>query len=250
MEEKTTWWNWLAIASFVLALVWGFFCMTLILLPFGILCRILAIIFGIVALCKKQTKWASIIWIIISFFGVVIFAICTIVLWKFIAQHKDQFITPITEFSAWIEKNPEIAALMEDEDFSDKFEETLQQRFQELYWDKYSDVDSIDWLMDIWWDMFEEMKNVATELAWQTWMWLDQWDEWVDFELTSDVLETSTRECECPEWFNEDWTPYVCNCPVQFLDKETCESVGWEIQTAINSEWEEYEVCVIDSVSK
>jgi hypothetical protein len=33
---------------------------------------------------------------------------------------------------------------MEDEDFSDKFEAAIQQRLQEKYGEKYSDIDSID----------------------------------------------------------------------------------------------------------
>ena len=203
MEEKTTWWNWLAIASFVLALVWGFFCITLIWLPLGILCWVLAFIFGIIALCKKQTKRASILWIIFSLLWVVILAICTTVLWKFIVQHKDQFISPISEFSAWVDENPEIAALMENEEFSDKFEEALQQRLQEMYWDKYSDIDSIDWLMNIWWDMFEEMKNVATELAEQEGITTNE-------EPTLGIANPAAEFCVAQGWESyivedEDW---------------------------------------------
>lgn len=157
--------NGLAIASFVLALVWGFLCLTLIWLPLGVLCWILALIFGIVALCKKQTKRASILWIIISLLWTIILVVCTSVIWKFIVQHKDQFMSPIAEFSAWVEENPEIAALMEDDEFSDKYEAAIKERLQEKYGEEFSNIDSIDWALSIWWDMFEEMKNVAIELA-------------------------------------------------------------------------------------
>ena len=203
MEEKKNWWNWLAIASFVLALVWGFFCITLIWLPLWILCWVLAFIFGIVALCKKQTKRASILWIIFSLLWTLILVVCTTVIWKFVVQHKDQFVTPMSEFAAWVDENPEIAALMEDDEFSDKFEEALQQRLQEMYWEKYSDIDSIDWLMNIWWDMFEEMKNVATELAEQEGITTNE-------EPTLGIANPAAEFCVAQGWESyivedEDW---------------------------------------------
>lgn len=169
MEEKTNWWNWLAIASFVLALVWGFLCLTIIGGILWIICWILALIFGIVALCKKQTKWASILWIIFSVLWLIATVILTSAIWKFIANHKDEFMNPITDFSARVEENPNIAALMEDDEFSDKFEKALEQRLQEKYGKEYSDINNIDWFMNVWGDLFEEMKNVATELAEQEW---------------------------------------------------------------------------------
>ena len=165
MEEKKTWWNWLAIASFVLALIWGFLCISLIWLPLWILCLILAFIFGIVALCKRQTKWASILGILFSVLWIAIITICTTAIWKFFVQHKDQIINPMTEFSARVDENPEIAALMEDEDFGDKFESILKEKLEEKYGNNYSDIKDLDWIFEIWEDVFEEMKNIATELA-------------------------------------------------------------------------------------
>ena len=195
MEEKTNWWNWLAIASFVLALVWWFLCLTIIGGILWIICWILALIFGIVALCKKQTKWASILWIILSLLWMAIVVICTTVIWRFIVQHKDQFMNPINDFSARVEENPEFAKLMEDEDFSDKFEAAIQQRLQEKYGEKYSDINDIDWIMDIWDDLFEEMKNVATELAEQ---------EWVNAVVPVDVEETTAEIHECGEFYKTE----------------------------------------------
>lgn len=195
MEEKTNWWNWLAIASFVLALVWWFLCLTIIGGILWIICWILALIFGIVALCKKQTKWASILWIILSLLWMAIVVICTTVIWRFIVQHKDQFINPINDFSARVEENPEFAKLMEDEDFSDKFEAAIQQRLQEKYGEKYSDINDINWIMDIWDDLFEEMKNVATELAEQ---------EWVNAVVPVDVEETAAQVHECEDFYKTE----------------------------------------------
>lgn len=166
-EQKS---NGLAIASFVLALVWGFFCITLIWLSLWILCRILSLIFGIVALSKRQTKRASILWIIFSLIWAAIVIICTTVVWKFVVQHKDQFMDPINEFTARVEENPELAKLMENEEFSDKFEEVLEQRLQEKYWKEYSDINDVNGLMTVWGDLFEEMKNIVTELAGQEWI--------------------------------------------------------------------------------
>ena len=165
MEEKTNWGNWLAIASFVLALVWGLLCLILIWLPLWVICLILALIFGIVALYKKQTKRASILWIIISLFWMVIIFICSKFLLNLWNEHKDQIITPITEFSERVEANPEIAALFDDEKFSEIFEETFEQRFEEKYEEDIKNIENIDWLFDIRWDMFEEMKDIATTLA-------------------------------------------------------------------------------------
>lgn len=195
MEEKKTWWNWLAIASFVLALVWGPMCITVFLLPLWILCLILALIFGIVALCKKQTKWASILWIIFSLIWMALVAIWGILIWRFVVQHKDQFVTPITNFSARVEENPEIAQLMENDEFSDKFEAAIQQRLQEKYGEKYSDIDSIDWMMDIWDDLFEEMINVATELAEQ---------EWINAIVPVAIEETAAEVHECGEFYKTE----------------------------------------------
>lgn len=192
MEEKKTWGNWLAIASFILALVWGFFCITLFLLPLWVLCLILALIFGIIALCKKQTKRASILWIIFSILWIAIVVICTTVISKFVVQHKDDLINPITEFSEWIEANPEIAELMENEEFSNKYEEAIRQRLQEKYGEDFSDIDSIDGIMDIWWDMFEEMKNVATELAEQ---------EGVNSLIPVNLEETPAEITVCDEFY-------------------------------------------------
>lgn len=184
--------NWLAIASFVLALVW---CL-LILIPFiSIILWILAIIFGIVALCKKQVKWASILWIIIS----MVWAAITLVVWlfvgKLIAENKDDLISPITEFAAWVEENPEVAALMENGEFNEKFQSTLEQRLAEKYGEDYENIEDLEGILDVWGDLFEEMKNVATELAAQ---------EWINAIVPVDIEETTAEVHECGDFYKTE----------------------------------------------
>ena len=119
-------------------------------------------------------------------------AIWWTLIWKFVVQHKDQLINPITDFSARVEENPNIAALMEDEEFSDKFGEVLEQRLQEKYGEEYSGINSIDWIMDIWDDLFGEMKNVATELAAQ---------EWATALVPVEPEETPTEVTVCDDFY-------------------------------------------------
>ena len=187
--------NWLAIASFVLGLIWSLLCLIIIGLPLWIICLILALIFGIIALCKKQAKRAWILWIIFSILWMIIVAVYTTVAWKFIFQHKEQFMNPITDFSARVEENPDIAALMENDEFSEKFDAVIEQRLQEKYWEKFSDIDSIDWIVDIRADLFEEMKNVATELAEQ---------EWINAIVPVDVEETADEVHECGDFYKTE----------------------------------------------
>lgn len=85
-------------------------------------------------------------------------------------EHKDQILTPVTEFSEWINNNPEIAALMEDEDLSDEFSEILKEKLEEKYGNNYSDIKDLDWIFDVWADTFKEMQIIATELAEQQWI--------------------------------------------------------------------------------
>jgi len=195
MEEKKTWWNWLAIASFVLALVWGLLCIILIWLPLWVVCLVLALILGIAALCKKQTKRASILWIIISIFWMIIIFICSKFLLNLRNDHKDQIVTPVSEFAERVEANPNIAALMEDEKFSDIFEETLKQRFEEKYGEEFKNIESIDWLFDVRWDVFEEMKDVATTLAEK---------EWVNTLIPVNLEETPSEVNVCYEFYKTE----------------------------------------------
>lgn len=185
----------LAIASFVLALVWWILCLTVIGAALGIVCLVLALIFGIVALCKKQgAKRASIIWIIISVLWVAIFSVVTLFAWKFIANHKDQILSPITEFAAWVEENPEIAKLMENEEFKTQFEDMLEQRLEEKYGEDYENIEDLEWVFGVWEGLFEEMKSIAMELAeWNT-IALENSEEEVVEEIVEEPVEEVIEE--------------------------------------------------------
>ena len=186
----------LAIASFVLALAWWVLCLTIIGAVLWIICWVLAFIFGIVALCKKQdAKRASIIWIILSVCWVAIFSVVSLFTGKLIAENKDQILSPITEFSAWIEENPEIAALMEDEEFKDQFEAALEQRLKDKYGEDYENVEDLEWVLGVWEDLFEEMKNIATELAAQ---------EWINAIVPVDIEETTAEVHECGDFYKTE----------------------------------------------
>ena len=165
MEEKKTWGNWLAIASFVLALVGGFLCLTIIGGVLWIICFVLSLIFGIIALCKKQTARAAISGMAISLVAICCVAILTLNVGRFVVNHKDELISPITQFSNWVDENPDLVELMKDEEFSAKFETAFKAKMQEKYWEDYENVNSVDWALNIWGDVFEEMQNTLLELA-------------------------------------------------------------------------------------
>jgi len=150
--------NGLAIVSFVLALVWVLF----LLLPFiSVICWILALIFGIVALCKKQKKWAWLTGCIISWFFLILTTIGAI----FVVKHSDELINPIIEHSSWLQKNPDIVSLMQDDDFNEKLENLLMDRLEWKYGEDLDNVEDLDDAFSMLWDVFEEMRNAATELS-------------------------------------------------------------------------------------
>jgi hypothetical protein len=74
----------------------------------------------------------------------IIIFICSKFLLNLRNEHKDQIVTPIVEFSERVDANPEIAALMEDEKFSNIFEQTLKQKFEEKYKEEIKNIESID----------------------------------------------------------------------------------------------------------
>ena len=146
--------NWLAIASFVLALVGALLCLIVIGMPLWFICLVLALIFGVIALCKGQKARASILWVLIS--------LCVLIgwwiLWKKIAA-------PIIDFANRMEENPALWDLMSDKDFADQVKNNLTENLQE----KYQDSDDIKFF-DIWNEVFEDAKQNILELAEQQWI--------------------------------------------------------------------------------
>lgn len=163
MENQKS--NWLAIASFVLALVWVICCLSVIGIVLWIICWILALIFGIIALCKKQTKWAALTGTIVSGIFVVLSAVLCVILWNFVVKHSDVLVEPVKDFSAWVDANPDLAALMNNDEFSDKFEDLLDKKLKEKYGENYDTVEDFDWVLGIWEWLFDEMKDTLSNLA-------------------------------------------------------------------------------------
>lgn len=177
--------NGLAIASFVLALVWFLF----LLIPFiSCILWILALIFGIVALCKKQTKWASILWIIIS----IVWAAITLVAWLFIGKF---IVNNVTDFATRIEENPDVAKLMEDKEFNDKFNEILEQRLSEKYGENGENIENIEDLggfSEILNSVLEEAKATLIDLAEEEWTDANALE--MEEEIVEDVVEEPVEE--------------------------------------------------------
>lgn len=149
MEEKQTWWNWLAIASFVLALVWALLCLTIIWLPLWAICLILAFLFGFIALCKRQKVRAAILWMIISLW---------VIIWWYMVWKK--FIAPVASFVDWIWDNPDLWDVMDNKDFLNKVKDDVTNKIKE----KYTGLDDAK-PIDVWSDFFEEAKMSIIELS-------------------------------------------------------------------------------------
>lgn len=185
--------NWLAIASFVLALVGWVLCLTIVGGILWVICWILAFIFAIVALCKKQgSTRASVIGLIISLLWIIITVIGATLLWKVWNEHKDEFINPVTDLVARVDENPDVAKLMENKEFSDKFNELLEQRLSERYDENAEDSENFGSLVEVWNSIFEEVKATLTDLAEEEWVEVNSLE--MEEEVVEDVIEEATEE--------------------------------------------------------
>lgn len=234
MEQKS---NWLAIASFVLALIGALLCLSIIWSVFWIICLVLSFIFWIIALVKKQTPWAARIGTILSWISLVIGIIFIVFWWLFVARHSDTLISPVTEFSNFIKENPEYAKLMKDEQFSEKFEEILEQRMTEKYWEDYKNIDNLDWALEAYNTMFEEMKSIITELALQEWVGLS------NGQLpTSEIIDLNNEDEKDNNELNiQDNSAWLANPASTY-----CEENGGTLVLETNEEWQ-YWVCVFEN---
>lgn len=155
--------NWFAIASLVLSIVWLILLISVIGTPLGIIAIILWLIFGIIALNKKQKKSTAITGIVISGIVLILSTVMTIVWIKFIQNNKDVLIDPVVNFSAMVAENPDLLILMNNDNFENEFESLFQIKMIEKFGSGF------EWK---WWDeikneipgIFEEMQNIMLSL--------------------------------------------------------------------------------------
>lgn len=155
--------DWLSITSLVLSIVWALLCLSIIWIFIGLPAVIAWLIFGIIALVKKQKKWMAIAGVIISSV-VVIVSVVLIVVWViFFRNNADVLIDPIKEFSQMIEQNPELSELMSNKEFANEFEYEFKNRMIEKFWDE-SEMESRSEIKTHIPSIFEEMKILMLEL--------------------------------------------------------------------------------------
>ena len=161
--KKTEQKSGLSTTSLVLAIVWFVLCITLIGAIIWIPLAIAALIFGIIALVKKQKKWMAIagviiwglvtlVWIGLAIFGTI-----------FVRNNADVLLDPIMQMSEMIDEDPELEALMENPAFQAEFQYLFQQRMEE----KFGDMEDVEW-----WEeskeyipqIFDEMQTLILEL--------------------------------------------------------------------------------------
>lgn len=134
--------NWLAIASMVCAIVGWLFTLTIIGAILWIPLMIIAfVLWVIVVVDKKAWKWMAIVGIVIP----VIAWIVTLIGGYFIGRVVQDLALPIEEFAQeldqMIENDPELATLMEDEEFEKQVAELTEEKIKELMTDKFNGED-------------------------------------------------------------------------------------------------------------
>lgn len=149
----------LSVTSLVLSIVWALLCLTIIWALIWIPVAIVGLIFGIIALVKKQKKWMAIAWVIISWLIVLITIWLTIFGTIFLKKNSDILLDPMVEFSEMMKQDPELAELMQNPAFQSEFQYLFEQRMRE----KYGDLEEIDgreeWKQYIP-EIFEEMESI------------------------------------------------------------------------------------------
>ena len=211
--------NGLAIASFVLALVGTLLCLIIIGLPLWIICLVLAVLFGLIALFKGQKARASILWILISLWVL----IGGWMLWKKLSA-------PVIDFVNRIGDNPAMWDIMNEEEFANKVKDNVTEKLKE----KYDDSDELKFF-DIWNEAFEEAKQSIIELAEQQWINENEEPtvEATDEEPTLGIANPAAEFCVAQWWESyivedEDWAQkWMCRLP------DGSEMDEWEYFNAI-----------------
>jgi len=149
----------LSVTSLILAIVWGLLCLTIIWAFIWVPAAIVGLIFGIIALVKKQKKWMAIAWVIISWLVILITA-WLIIFWTiFVKKNSDVLLDPMMQFAETMKQDPELEELMQNPAFQSEFQYLFEQRMRE----KYGNLEEIDgreeWKQYIP-EIFEEMESV------------------------------------------------------------------------------------------
>ena len=161
--KKTEQKSGLSTTSLVLAIVWLVLCITVIGALIWIPLAILALIFGIIALVKKQKKGTAIagvviwglvtlIWLALAIFGTI-----------FVKNNADVLMDPIMHMAEMVEADPELEELMENPTFQAEFQYLFQQRITEKFGDM-EDVEGWEESKQYIPQIFAEMEIVILEL--------------------------------------------------------------------------------------
>jgi ABC-type dipeptide/oligopeptide/nickel transport system permease component len=155
--------SWLSTTSLVLSIVWAVLSLTIIGAILWIPLTIAGLIFGIIALVKKQKKWMAVAGIIISGL-VILFSIIILTVWiMFFRKNSDVLMDPIKDFSQMIDENPELAELMQNPEFANEFE----YEFKNIMTEKFGEEPEIENREEMKWyipTIFEEMEWLMLEL--------------------------------------------------------------------------------------
>ncbi len=163
MNKKKDQKDWLSITSLVLSIIWAVLCLTIIGAILWIPLAVVALIFGIIALVKKQRKSIAITGIIISSL-IILISIITVIIWvMFFKRNADVLVEPIKEFSQIIKENPELTELMNKKDFANEFEYEFKNRMIEKFWED-SEMESREDIKTQIPSIFEDMKDLMFEL--------------------------------------------------------------------------------------
>ena len=155
--------DWFSITSLVLSIVWALLCLSIVWIFIGLPAVIVWLIFGIIALVKKQKKIMAIVWISISSL-VILISVSLMVIWIiFVRNNADVLIEPIKEFSQMIEQNPELSKLMSNEEFANEFEYEFKNKMIEKFGEE-TEIDNRDEVKTQIPGIFEEMKSIMLEL--------------------------------------------------------------------------------------
>ncbi|HRX63790.1 MAG TPA: DUF4190 domain-containing protein [Candidatus Absconditabacterales bacterium] len=152
----------LSVASLVISIVALVLCITIIGAVLGVPLAIVALIFGIIALVKKQNKGMAIAGTIISGLVILVTILLAIFGTIFIKKNADVF-NPIVEFGQMMEADEELTELMKNPEFQSEFEYLMETRMVE----KYENVEEIEGREQAKQEIpgiFEEMEQIVLEL--------------------------------------------------------------------------------------